>query len=144
MAEELVVVKVGGSLFDLADLGPRLRRWLGCLRAARVLLVAGGGLAADVVRTLDRLHGLGEEAAHWLALRSLTVTAHFLHALLPGAPVASDPAAWPGLQNRARLMILDPHDFMRQDEGRPGCLAHCWDVTSDAVAARAADIWRQI
>lgn len=53
----LVVVKVGGSLFDLPDLGPRLRAWLKTLRTADVLLVPGGGPTADVVRSLDRAHG---------------------------------------------------------------------------------------
>jgi aspartokinase-like uncharacterized kinase len=65
-----VVVKVGGSLFDLPDLGPRLEVWLGARRS--VVLVPGGGPTTDVVRALDRTHRLGEEAAHWLALRSIS------------------------------------------------------------------------
>src|SRR5262249_50947889 len=80
-----VVVKVGGSLYDLPGLGARLRAWLERLPSREVLLVPGGGPAADVVRDLDRLHRLGEEAAHWLALRALSVNARFLAALLPGA-----------------------------------------------------------
>jgi aspartokinase-like uncharacterized kinase len=127
-----LVVKVGGSLFDLPDLGPRLRGWLATRAASDVLLVPGGGAAADVVRDLDRCHALGEEKAHWLALRALTLTAHFLAELLPGASVLADP------RETAGLAILDAHAFARADEGRPGCLPHSWDVTSDSVAARAA------
>ena len=33
------IVKVGGSLYDLPDLGRRLRAWLARLEAARILLV---------------------------------------------------------------------------------------------------------
>jgi aspartokinase-like uncharacterized kinase len=128
----LVVVKVGGSLFDLPDLGPRLQAWLARLSALAVLLVPGGGPTADVVRDLDRRHALGEEASHWLALRALTVNAHFLQTLLPGAVVVPQPCG------RGGLSVLDPYAFARADEGRPGCLPHCWQVTSDAVAARAA------
>jgi aspartokinase-like uncharacterized kinase len=128
----LVVVKVGGSLFDLPDLGPRLRAWLARLSAAEVLLVPGGGPTADVVRDLDRRHALGEEASHWLALRALTVNAHFLQALLPGVVIVPQPRAC------GTLSVLDPYAFVRADEGRPGCLPHCWQVTSDSVAARAA------
>jgi aspartokinase-like uncharacterized kinase len=128
----LVVVKVGGSLFDLPDLGPRLRAWLARLSAAEVLLVPGGGPTADVVRDLDRRHALGEEASHWLALRALTVNAHFLQALLPGAVVVPQPRAC------GARSVLDPYAFAHADEGRPGCLPHCWQVTSDSVAARAA------
>jgi aspartokinase-like uncharacterized kinase len=127
-----VVVKVGGSLYDLPELGPRLCRWLDNLGAATVLLVPGGGAMADAVRDLDCRHRLGEERAHWLALRALSVNALLLEALVPGAALVPTPRDLP-----ARA-VLDPYTFLTADEGRPGCLAHAWHVTSDAVAARAA------
>jgi aspartokinase-like uncharacterized kinase len=132
----LVVVKVGGSLFDLPDLGPRLCAWLTALGAADVLLVPGGGPTADVVRALDRGHGLGEETSHWLALRALTLNAYFLQALFPGAAVVGQPHERP--IPSAVPAILDAFRFAQADEGRPGQLPHCWAVTSDAVAARVA------
>jgi aspartokinase-like uncharacterized kinase len=118
----LVVVKVGGSLYDWPELGPCLRAWLAALAPARALLVPGGGPTADAIRALDRHHALSEEAAHWLALQALSLNARFLQALLPGAEV------------------VDAHDFARRDEGRPGALPHTWDVTSDSVAARVAQV----
>jgi hypothetical protein len=33
---------------------------------------------------------------------------------------------------------MDVHAFALADEGRPGCLPHCWSVTSDSLAARIA------
>src|SRR5262249_14102412 len=81
------VVEVGGSLFDVPDLGRRLDRFLNELNEPRVLLVPGGGPAADVVRTLDRAQNLGEEASHWLALRAMTMSAHVLAALVPKTKV---------------------------------------------------------
>jgi aspartokinase-like uncharacterized kinase len=136
MAEGLVVVKVGGSLFDLPGLGPRLRAWLAGAGGVDLLLVPGGGPTADVVRELDRRHGLGEEVSHWLALRALSVNALFLQALLPGSRLLHGLADQPPGQGGPA--ILDPYDFLRGDEGRPGCLPQAWAVTSDAVAARAA------
>ena len=62
----LSVFKVGGSLFDLPDLGQRLA-WLAEAQLSTVLLVPGGGPTAEIIRNLDRRHRLGEEAAHWLA-----------------------------------------------------------------------------
>jgi aspartokinase-like uncharacterized kinase len=135
----LVVVKVGGSLFDLPDLGPRLRRWLDADARVRppsaVLLVPGGGPTADVVRDLDRRHGLGDEAAHWLALRAMTLNAHFLAELLPPTVVVGEMVE-PG----PRVRILDALAFVRDDERRQGriVLPHTWDAGSDAVAARVA------
>ncbi|MBA4063774.1 MAG: uridylate kinase [Isosphaera sp.] len=122
----MIVVKVGGSLFDHPRLGPGLRAYLAALAPADVLLVPGGGPVADAVRQLDRAHGLGEEAAHWLALRALAVTAAFLRALPFGS----------------RLNVLDCFAFAAEDEGRPGALPHTWDVTTDSIAARVAVVNR--
>jgi aspartokinase-like uncharacterized kinase len=133
-----VVVKVGGSLYDLPDLGPRLRGWLDGLGATRVVIVPGGGSAADVVRQLDQCHGLGEERAHWLALASLSLTGRFLAAVVPRSAFVKDlreaVAAW----EQGCVVVLDPHAFALADEGRPGCLPHVWTATSDSVAARVA------
>jgi 5-(aminomethyl)-3-furanmethanol phosphate kinase len=127
----LTVAKVGGSLYDLPDLRDRLQAWISGF-AGRVLLVPGGGATADVVRHMDRVHRLGEEAGHWLALRTLTVNAHFLARLLGTRVVGS-----PGDENVA---VLDPHAYCLADEARAGALPHSWWATSDAVAARVAEV----
>jgi 5-(aminomethyl)-3-furanmethanol phosphate kinase len=129
----VIVVKVGGSLYDLPDLGERLRRFLASLAGPR-LVVPGGGATADVVRAFDRDHGLGPTVAHWLALRACAMNAWFLRELLPTAEVVADPRAC-GL-----LGILDLHAFAQDDEGRAGCLPHVWSATSDSVAARVAEV----
>jgi aspartokinase-like uncharacterized kinase len=133
-----LVVKVGGSLFDLPDLGPRLRRWLNGLRERAVLLVPGGGPTTDVVRDLDRRHALGEESAHWLALMALAVNAQFLAALLPHAAVVDQVSACPELWRQGLVPVLDVYRFALDDEREPGRLPHSWAVTSDSVAARVA------
>ena len=138
MSPPLTVVKVGGSLFDLPDLAPRLRRWLDAECAGGVLLVPGGGSSADMVRDLDRRHNLGEEASHWLALRALALNAHFLAALLPSACVLHDVETCQRAWQENRIPILDVFSFARADEARPGHLPHSWTVTSDALAARVA------
>lgn len=131
-AGPLVVVKVGGSLFDLPDLGERLRRLL--TPRPRALLVPGGGLTADAIRALDRIHRLGEEASHWLAIRALGLNAHVLARLLPEARVCTD------LPGRETLgwHILDPLPFFERDEANADRLPHQWHVTSDSLAVRVA------
>jgi 5-(aminomethyl)-3-furanmethanol phosphate kinase len=123
----MIVVKVGGSLFDHPKLGPGLRAFVESLEAD-VLLVPGGGPVADAVRELDRTHALGEVAAHWLALRSLDVTAHLLRTLT--------------LALGSRLTVLDCFEFAKEDEKRQGKLPHTWSVTTDSIAARAAVVFR--
>lgn len=138
MGLSATVVKVGGSLYDLPDLGCRLGAWLETVR--QPILVPGGGTTADVIREFDHRHGLGDEASHWLALRALTLNAHCLALLLPRAEVITDLLGLPMLWERGVLPILDAHAFARADEGRPGHLPHRWDVTSDSVAARIAQV----
>jgi aspartokinase-like uncharacterized kinase len=139
MPPSVAVVKVGGSLYDLPDLGSRLRRWLAeqC-SDTHVVLIPGGGPLADTIRHFDQCHELGEEASHWLALRALTVNAHFLAALLAPSCVLGDVAELPCAWDMGQLPILDVHEFARGDEGCVGCLPHSWAVTSDALAARVA------
>jgi aspartokinase-like uncharacterized kinase len=134
------VVKVGGSLYELPDLATRLRDWLAAewCSGRGVLLIPGGGSAADTVRRLDRLHELGEEKSHWLALRALALNAHFLASLLLGAEVIADVNAGNSSWAKGILPILDVHEFARRDEERPDRLPHCWAVSSDALAARVA------
>ncbi|MBX9677354.1 MAG: hypothetical protein K2X38_01235 [Gemmataceae bacterium] len=127
-----IVVKVGGSLYDLPDLGVRLRRFLGELDAGRIAVVPGGGITADAIRSFDAVHRLGEESSHWLALRTLTVNAHFLAGFLPNYTVAAD--------IRQPRVLLDAFEFVKQDETRPDPIPHIWDATSDCVAAQLA--WR--
>jgi aspartokinase-like uncharacterized kinase len=133
-----LVVKVGGSLYDLSDLGPRLADWLGALTTRAVVLVPGGGPTADVVRDLDRCHALGETRSHWLALFALALNARFLAAIVPAGIIAADEVECRAAWDMDRLPVLDPYAFARADEGQLGCLPHSWAVTSDSIAARAA------
>jgi aspartokinase-like uncharacterized kinase len=135
-----VVVKVGGSLYDLPDLGQRLRRWLDDNGIVRVVLVPGGGPLVDGVRKLDRWQNLGEDASHWLALQAMSVNACFLVQVLPGGAILKDLSACEALWREGKTPILDAFSFLLADEGKPGGLPHSWGVTSDSIAARLAVI----
>ena len=130
----MIVVKVGGSLYDHPGLGPGLWAYLETL-AAPALLVPGGGPFADAVRSLDAVHGLGDESAHWLALRSLDTAAAFLQRLL--GPVLSHPVTEPPPatgDHPWQHLLLEARSFCFHDAELP----HSWDVTSDSIAAAAA------
>ena len=116
----MIVVKVGGSLFDHPRLGAGLRQHLESLAPSEVLLVPGGGAAAEAVRELDRVHRLGQEASHWLAIAAMDVMGGVLRSLVRAG------------------RVLECSEFARSDESRPGALPHSWNVTSDSLAARAA------
>jgi hypothetical protein len=63
----------------------------------------------------------------------LSVNAQFLAGLLD-VPVVADPS------HAHRVCTLDALAFCRADERNPARLAHTWNVTSDSIAARLAQV----
>lgn len=119
----MIVLKLGGSLFERAD--EMLKSVLSV--GADVLVVPGGGPFADMVREVDERKKLSNDAAHWMALLAMDQYAYYL----------SDKAGielTPLLVKKRGVRILLPYEVLkRQDE-----LPHSWDVTSDTIAAWAA------
>ncbi len=144
MSPAVRVVKVGGSLLDgVLDggaLGENLQRWLAEQSPAHDVLIVGGGRLTDVVREMDRRHSLGDEAAHGLALETMSITARLVANLLPGVPLVDDFAALrDGLADEG-VTIFDARSFLADHEPHlDGTrLEASWDVTSDSIAARLA------
>jgi 5-(aminomethyl)-3-furanmethanol phosphate kinase len=119
-----LIVKIGGSLYDWPELGPTLARWLEAQHTSDLRIVPGGGPFAEIIRHTDAIHHLGDESAHWLAIRAIAFAGNFLGHLCP--PI--------------REHLIDPVKFCRDDERRPGALPHTWGVTSDSISARAAEV----
>jgi aspartokinase-like uncharacterized kinase len=133
-------VKVGGSLLDWPELPERLSRFLGARARTtpgeKILLVAGGGPAADLIRALDQVHHLGNPAAHSLALHALDLAARVLERLVPHSALVDRiehiDRAW-----HAKLVpILAPRAILEELAiARATRLPESWDVTSDSIAA---------
>ena len=140
MSPTVRVVKVGGSLLDESDLAEKLRGWLAAESPGHHVLVVGGGRLADEVREMDRRHQLGDEAAHWLAIRTMSITAELLSHLLREVPLVTDFAVLGDRLADRGATIFDPWSFLTDHEpGMPGTrLVASWDATSDAIAARLA------
>jgi aspartokinase-like uncharacterized kinase len=136
----VTVIKVGGSLFDWPELPRRLTEMIDARQAAdreeRLVLIAGGGPAADVVRALDRIHGLDERSAHRLALYAMDLTAIILAELVPGTVPVQSLDSLRAVCTDGSIPVLAPRlildDFERSGRDR---LPASWDVTSDTIAA---------
>jgi aspartokinase-like uncharacterized kinase len=137
------VIKVGGSLFDYPELLPAWNRWLGEQSPAAHVLIAGGGKLADVIREADRIWAFGEEAAHWLCIDALAVSARLLAAVLKESRLE---ASWERLLQRLDTreievpLVFCPVEFLKQVEPHlaPRPLPRGWHVTSDSIAAQIA------
>ena len=134
------MIKVGGSLLDWPQLGPQLRGWLAAYPGDDNLLVAGGGPAADWVREAQRLHGMSDQAAHWLAIRAMQLSAGVLAELLPQAIVCGDLARLAASAPHGRIVIIDTLKVLEQEHDplADHALPAGWDVTSDSIAAHLA------
>jgi 5-(aminomethyl)-3-furanmethanol phosphate kinase len=132
----LTVVKVGGSLFNLPELQGKLRQMIDSLAGQRILLVPGGGAAADLVREWHPIHALGREKSHWLALHAVQLNAELLQQLVPRSVQVKHPRE----ATTRCVAILQVHAFLKQDERSDDSLPHTWDTTTDAIAARAAQV----
>jgi aspartokinase-like uncharacterized kinase len=141
----LRVVKLGGSLLDLADLVPRLRAWLAAQPACPTILVVGGGAMVDAIRHSSEAHELRDAAAHWQCIRAMGVQAETMIAALPEAELLIGVDAARRFDRKLDgppLWILEPWHFLREDDrqGRLAPLPESWDVTSDSIAARVAEL----
>ena len=128
------VVKVGGSLFDLPDLRDRLVSVLASLSSDRVLLVSGGGASTDVVRSLQRTHGLSDVTAHRLAMESMRVGEALLSELVPAAVLISSMDEF-----QTKVAVVQAAAFLanEQVESSP---REDWDFTSDSISAWVAGV----
>lgn len=139
------VVKIGGSLFGIREFPELLRRWLNSQSPAAHILVAGGGKLADVIRTMDASHSLGDEPAHWMCIRLMSVTAQLVSRLLGDLPIVVTMADLRVLLTTAvdpPCVMFDVEQFLREEE--PVCpgaaLPRNWATTSDSIAARVAAV----
>lgn len=146
---QTIVYKLGGSLLTLPDFAQRLlgvleQRLPGqeeCL-APRRLLIVGGGEMADVVRRWDQIHGLGDRNAHELAMRTMSLNAGLVAAVLDKACVVANREAAEAAWACDELPVLAAAEFVSAEERRTDDrLPRSWDVTSDSVAAFITAHW---
>lgn len=132
------VVKIGGSLLDLYDLPDRLRGWLAAQTNATNVLVTGGGRRADLVRA--RQAELTDREAHWLAIEAMEANARWLLETVADAKWLDGVAQTRTIDGV--FAILSPRRFMWYDDARHPCgaLPASWQVTSDSIAARVAEL----
>lgn len=134
------VVKVGGSLLEMADLEVRLRTWLSQQSIAHHVLVVGGGLLVDEIRNWHQRWPLEEDVAHWICIEQMSTTAQLLRARMPELSVLDDFDQLQCHLTEADCAVFAPSSWLREQEPTlPGtALPVGWDVTSDSIAGRLA------
>ena len=127
-----LVVKLGGGLLAHPGLLAAALEAIGAAAGTRRLVVVpGGGPFADVVREVDARLGLGDDAAHWMAVLAMDQYAQVVASRLVRGVVAHEPAAVLGAAAAGLIPVLAPYQWLRRGDPLP----HSWAVTSDSIAA---------
>jgi dihydroneopterin aldolase len=141
MTNALRVVKVGGSLFDAADMPQLVHAWIERQPAGITVVIGGGGDLVQPLRSAQERFRLRDEDSHWLAVRAMTVTSRLLAQLLNVELVEQFDVIQQLVRGqRVVTCVLDVEEFLRRHEpGLPGRrLPLDWSCTSDSIAARVA------
>lgn len=144
----LRIVKVGCSLFERRQLPDQLQAWLQSQSPAIHVLLAGGGELADSIRTWDQRFQLGEANSHWLCIEALGITAEVLQKVLCDVPLLRNfdvlrrCISKLHLSGESAVIVFDARQFLRVFEHSkpPQPLPHTWQVTTDSIAARLAEV----
>ncbi len=136
----LAVMKCGGSFLRRQDGVHVIRTCVGEVlkRHSRVVVITGGGEAADLVRRWAGWWKLADEDAHWLAIEAMGFNTRVLAAAaFPEAPLAHTVEQLIGAGER--LVLAEPVELVRDAERTLGVtLPRSWRVTSDSLALLVA------
>jgi dihydroneopterin aldolase len=124
----LSVVKLGGSHAS----GPHIKEWLTAItaEAGTIVVVPGGGLFADAVRSAQASMGFDEGAAHAMALMAMAQFGRALQSLNPALRLAASRSAISRALKDGNVPIWSPEPM-----ARAAALPETWELTSDSLAA---------
>ncbi|MCL7415710.1 MAG: amino acid kinase [ANME-2 cluster archaeon] len=124
-----VIVKLGGSLKDCVSILIRQIDDHAKQKDISVIIVPGGSIFADTVRTFQTASGISEDTAHWMAVLAMEQYAYYLSER-SGFPLTSKLES---LESGVNILLA--YRLLLQDDSG---LAHSWDVTSDTISAWVA------
>src|SRR4051812_16475786 len=129
------IVKLGGSLLAPPTyFQPTLDTLADAAGRRRIVIVPGGGTFADAVRVVDATIGLGDDAAHWMAVLAMDQFAYLVASRIPRGVVVRDEKQIGAAIRASRVAVLAPSRWMQEADPLP----HSWTVTSDSIAAWVA------
>lgn len=119
------VIKIGGSLQG-SEILPEVCEKISYLASQNsFIVVPGGGRGADLVRELQKKHGLSEKTSHFMAVKSMEIYGLLLGEFLPGLSFVEN------LEDLEGGSIFLPF----KPVWGSGELEFSWKVTSDSIAA---------
>ncbi len=136
------VIKIGGSLLAWPHVWQRVDDWLRQQPLAETIIVVGGGALADAIRELDRTFSLDPRVHHRACIQAMGIHAQLVVSLLADADWLADIAHLKSPPLKPRRWVIDPWPLVSRDDAERSAepLPASWDVTSDSIAARLAEL----
>jgi len=131
-------VKLGGSLLDVSDLSQRFTRLVATWRNQHLLLIVGGGRAADLVRRCAATFELDQNTGHWLAVRAMQLNTYIAAAVLRRCRIVSREDECHGVWQSGDIALVDPLTWLENEQAQGVTIAHRWTFTSDSISAHIA------
>jgi len=146
MSVDVIVVKIGGSLFTQPNMVSRLNEKIDCLISqyspAHLVLITGGGAFVESLRQIDRVNEVAREVAHWTAIRLMDINSSLLQEWWPELHSIDSIGELRLRCKHSGVSLFRVEGFLRHGEPSSAGtqLPVGWEVTSDSIAARVAEI----
>jgi len=119
----MIVVKLGGSLYNTPELAHWLNALAGYSQQQDIVIVPGGGPFADQVRTAQDLYQFNDSTAHHMALLAMKQFGLMM--------IDLEEACQPfDVNSPNHLSVWLPDDDLLNE----ATLQHSWDISSDSLA----------
>ncbi|MFB0560954.1 MAG: hypothetical protein ACETWM_07055 [Candidatus Lokiarchaeia archaeon] len=130
------ILKIGGSLSKNKSTLKKLFNELAKLsKIHKLLVIPGGGHFADKVRRIYHKFNISEDVAHWSAIFAMDQMGFFFSDFHPNIRIV-DEIEKAKQTGHGMIPVLIPAKMMLDNDPLP----HCWDITSDSIAAYIAHI----
>jgi 5-(aminomethyl)-3-furanmethanol phosphate kinase len=127
----MIVVKLGGSLEQSGALLDCLHQIEQHYKNSSVVIVPGGGVFADQVRTAQFRWQFDDHIAHTMALLAMQQMAFLINGLKKQFTIASTVADIKAQTRPGQILIWSPAINELDNAG----IAASWDITSDSLSA---------
>lgn len=108
--------------------------------SAQSIIVVGGGAATDRIASRQRREEFDDARAHWECIDLMRRNAERLLLQSPDYLRLVLIEQLPVSNGEATTFVLDPLPFMHADARSESPLPESWDVSSDSIAARVAEV----
>ncbi|MFX1447696.1 MAG: hypothetical protein ACFFCG_06125 [Promethearchaeota archaeon] len=131
MTVNIAIFKIGGKILEnrnyLISTVSQLTSIYENNLISKIILVAGGGSYANLIRKLDQKFKLGDDLSHWMAIYTMDINGKKIGSYFPRI---SKSRRFEDIKRTQRIFtVFLPFRFLKEFDELP----HSWAVTSDSI-----------